>query len=96
MELVYGPGYRLVSTLLEILVTTVNVSNSVCRQCVSTLLEILVAAVKHPMPQHITLHLFQPFLRFWGIDVNSRDEYGDTVSTLLEILGLVCSVLVGF
>ena len=41
---------------------------------------------------------FQPFLRFWmGITLeydSSRNYY--IVSTLLEILGLVCLVVVGF
>ncbi len=40
---------------------------------------------------------FQPFLRFWAIlDACYQMLRAEAVSTLLEILGLVCSVLVGF
>ena len=41
---------------------------------------------------------FQPFLRFWGMYYpvfEIEDDY-DCVSTLLEILGLVWLVVVGF
>ena len=41
--------------------------------------------------------LFQPFLRFWRLLLKyGADSNIKTVSTLLEILGLACLVLVGF
>ncbi len=39
---------------------------------------------------------FQPFLRFWLIDEWGQYRESKDVSTLLEILGLVCLVVVGF
>jgi len=41
--------------------------------------------------------MFQPFLRFWN-KIFTTDEFVEyiRVSTLLEILGLVCLVVVGF
>ena len=40
---------------------------------------------------------FQPFLRFWAAWLTAvRPVFDEFVSTLLEILGLVCLVLVGF
>ena len=40
---------------------------------------------------------FQPFLRFWGAQDIASGRVGlGAVSTLLEILGLVWLVLVGF
>ena len=40
---------------------------------------------------------FQPFLRFWGTTSNAGPRNMlDRVSTLLEILGLVWLVVVGF
>ncbi len=62
---------------------------------VSTLLEILELRFIHRSAS--ALVLFQPFLRFWaegGAEVRSGDVL--RVSTLLEILGLVCLVVVGF
>ena len=42
-------------------------------------------------------HRFQPFLRFWlGCYGHRRLRPVHSVSTLLEILGLACLVLVGF
>jgi hypothetical protein len=42
--------------------------------------------------------VFQPFLRFWAARQSSgvEDEGAEPVSTLLEILGLVWLVVVGF
>ena len=63
---------------------------------VSTLLEILDAE-DVPLPPSAS-NAFQPFLRFWA-ELNlqtSEDFHGGSVSTLLEILGLVWLVVVGF
>ena len=40
--------------------------------------------------------LFQPFLRFWMRLCSVMNPLELYVSTLLEILGLVCLVMVGF
>ena len=41
--------------------------------------------------------MFQPFLRFWMMQKSSIEKVEEIiVSTLLEILGLVCLVVVGF
>jgi len=85
--------YKLVSTLLEILGGVEGYTWRRChRQDVSTLLEILAGGagvVKRDACQQ-----FQPFLRFWTCRDGRSGSVG--VSTLLEILGLMCSVVVGF
>ena len=48
-------------------------------------------------PQARYMSKFQPFLRFWLYSFKGYDgDKEERVSTLLEILGFVCSVLVGF
>ena len=63
---------------------------------VSTLLEILVGGVQAMPGRHVGA--FQPFLRFWHAQRQPYEPQYDHgfVSTLLEILGLVCLVVVGF
>jgi len=73
---------------------TQKYSTSACFP-VSTLLEILLGETAgYTSMQMITLK-FQPFLRFYG--QTACLGYGSAeVSTLLEILPLVCFVLLGF
>jgi hypothetical protein len=64
---------------------------------VSTLLEILAECdILQCLFDFISK--FQPFLRFWRAEdlPKLRPPPPEAVSTLLEILGLVCLVVVGF
>ena len=87
-----------VSTLLEILAKVAEkFSIAVGNQHVSTLLEILDGRGRPlPLGRKIVI-TFQPFLRFWGSAEYLQENCQRLrVSTLLEILGLVCLVVVGF
>jgi len=61
----------------------------------STLLEILAHEEDGTYNQKVGAK-FQPFLRFWLYVLYDAEDVRLYVSTLLEILGLVCLVVVGF